>query len=347
MRKKLLVLTAISAALSMTATAASAGFLDDLLGNTKKEIVQLNENTEKIALDKTLWSINDKTVSAWSVVKKGKSYVLQQTKGEDNFLSPNFEGGKIVSESGKYSASTPASIVFVDKGQAMDLLFGTGKNPVRIQVQLQAYDVSGQKIADFLTDRTGEPYKLAEKVGSAKFPAGSKAYRTVSKFLNNQLVLPAKESFTNAKTTKDLIDNFSKVPFCLSYEQRPGSQAYGILFDASNAGKTSGSFKIMHVRRDTIFCRPTEEAPIVGGTWKYLNTTGKHGAVVLTMPDKVDPRDYGIKLTDKGIAQFAFVAPAKGDHVFRPGKFYKEGLKMESRYYLFNDVAMKAIQGAM
>lgn len=161
------------------------------------------------------------------------------------------------------------------------------------------------------------------------------------------MVLPAKESFTNAKTTKDLISNFSKVPFCLSYEQRPGSQAYGILFDAASAGKNTGSFKIMHVRRDTIFCRPTEEAPIVGGTWKYLNAAGKHGAVVLTMPDKVDPRDYGIKLTDKGIAQFAFIAPAKGDHVFRPGKFYKEGLKMESRYYLFNDVAMKAIQGAM
>jgi len=345
--KKLLVLTATAAALSLTATAASANFLDDLFGNKQKEVVQLKESTEKIALDQTLWSINDKTVSSWSVTKKGKSYVLKQTKGEDNFLSPNFEGGKIVHESGKYSVSTPASIVFVDKGQAMNLLFGKGKNPVTIQVQLQAYDVSGQKIADFLTDRTGEPYKLAEKVGNAKFPAGAKAYRTISKFLNNQLVLPAKESFTNAKTTQDLIKNFSKVPFCLAYEQRPGSQAFGIMFDAASAGKNTGSFKIMHVRRDTIFCRPTEEAPIVGGTWKFLKTTGKHGAVVLTMPDKVDPRDYGIKLTDKGIAQFAFIAPAKGDHVFRPGKFYKEGLKMESRYYLFNDAAMKAIQGAM
>lgn len=277
MHKKLLVLTAISAALSMTATAASAGFLDDLLGNTKKEIVQLNENTEKIALDKTLWSINDKTVSAWSVVKKGKSYVLQQTKGEDNFLSPNFEGGKIVSESGKYSASTPASIVFVDKGQAMDLLFGTGKKSCQNSGQLQAYDVSGQKIADFLTDRTGEPYKLAEKVGSAKFPAGSKAYRTVSKFLNNQLVLPAKESFTNAKTTKDLMTTSAR-SFLLSYEQRPGSQAYGILLMQQMPEKTSGPSKSCTSAEILSSVRPTEEAPIVGGTWKYLNTTGKHGA---------------------------------------------------------------------
>jgi hypothetical protein len=41
--------------------------------------------------------------------------------------------------------------------------------------------------------------------------------------------------------------------------------------------------------------------------------------------------------------KFAFIAPAKGDKIFRPGKFYRKGTTLNQPYYLFNATAAKAI----
>jgi hypothetical protein len=39
----------------------------------------------------------------------------------------------------------------------------------------------------------------------------------------------------------------------------------------------------------------------------------------------------------------AFVAPGKGDKIFRPGKFFAKGTTLESRRFFFNTTAAEAI----
>ena len=160
------------------------------------------------------------------------------------------------------------------------------------------------------------------------------------------MVLPCKRILTNAKASREIIENFRTVPYCLNYESRMDSHAYGIVFDPSAPKATTGTYKILPVRRDTIFCKPTGEPAVASGNWNAV-TTKNSSAVVLTLPSNVDPRDCGLKIHENGVAKIAFIAPAKGDHVFRPGRYYAKGAAVQGQNYLFNNVAADAATKAL
>ena len=76
--------------------------------------------------------------------------------------------------------------------------------------------------------------------------------------------------------------------------------------------------------------------------WNVVNN-GRSHAVVLTMPKEVTPAEYGIEEQESGVSKMAFVAPGKGDKIFRPGKFFAKGTTLESRRFFFNTTAAEAI----
>ena len=61
------------------------------------------------------------------------------------------------------------------------------------------------------------------------------------------------------------------------------------------------------------------------------------------MPKEVTPAEYGIDSNESGVSKLAFIAPSKGDKIFRPGKFFAKGTTLESRRYFFNTTAAEAI----
>jgi hypothetical protein len=340
--KPICLLACGMAASSVMISSANAGFLDDMFGSSEKPVVPLNLTTQQIIENNTVWSFNNKVPSAWSVVKQGKGSALKQVNGKESALDSQMEPGTLVTPVGKSPFQTPAGVTFTKGGSQMLLTFGSGKTTTQIGLSFKALDVSGQKIANFLKTRAGEPSAAVEAVGGKVFPQGSVAYLPTTQFIDNQFVLPINESFTNAKTPLEIVENFSSVPFCLSYESRPKSQAYGVVFGKADAKKLTGTFNILPVRRDTIFCSPSGEKPVAQGTWEYVKS-GTNGAMVLNMPSGIDPRDYGLKVHENGSVKFAFIAPAKGDKIFRPGKFYRKGTTLNQPYYLFNATAAKAI----
>ena len=95
-----------------------------------------------------------------------------------------------------------------------------------------------------------------------------------------------------------------------------------------------------------LFRSPTGEPAVASGNWNAV-TTKNSSAVVLTLPSNVDPRDCGLKIHENGVAKIAFIAPAKGDHVFRPGRYYAKGAAVQGQNYLFNNVAADAATKAL
>ncbi len=338
----------IAAAMLAVAPASHADFLSDLFGSSAKEPAVLPLTTSQI-LQKEVFSIDGCKVSAWEVApvatKRGTRYNLVQKIGSQTLVGSQLDAGNIVTKNGKVRLDKAVGVTFLKNGNAQ-FTFGQPKTPVIIDLQLRAFDVSGQKIADYLKTRDGKEAKEAEMLGNAKFPEGSIAYKAVTKFVNGEMVLPVNESFTNAKAAKEVIENFKSVPYCLNYESRIDSHAYGIVFDPAAPKATAGTYQILPVRRDTIFCKPTGEKAVASGNWNVVSTPNS-SAVVLTLPSNVDPRDCGIKTHENGIAKIAFIAPAKGDHVFRPGRYYAKGAEVQGQNYLFNNVAADAATKAL
>ena len=257
-----------------------------------------------------VWVIDGKDTSAWSVVEGKKPrrgaapLLLKQDRGDLGLIPAQTDAGYIATKTEKISLSYPTSVVFEKNGTAL-LKFGASKSPVQIGIKLRAFDVSGLKMSEFLKNRKGEPLAEAEKVGNEVFPAGSIAYKADTTFLNDEMVIPVNQNFTSASTSDELLKNFSSIPFCL---KRVSGHAYGIMFDKADPKAVSGTFRVTPVKRETMFCTPTGEAPVATGKWNVVNN-GRSHAVVLTMPKEVTPAEYGIEEQESGVSKMAFVAP--------------------------------------
>lgn len=347
MKFKLITLqTAVAVSLTCVATASGASFLSDIFSSSSKEPVVLNESTETILKQGPIWTFNDGQTSSWTLKvgakpKRSKApapYILSQSQGVTSLMGTQMDAGSVATTQAKITLKEPVTVSFQKNGTAL-LQYGVAKAPVNIGIKLTAYDVSGQKIANYIKNRQGKPTAWTEKAGSSTFPAGSVAYVATTTFINDEMVLPVNENFTSAKSSQELLKNFNKIPFCL---KRVSGHAYGIMFDTADPKATSGTFSVTPVKRDTMFCTPTGEPKVASGNWNLIKTNKSH-AVVLTMPSEVTPAEYGIEEHENVISKLAFIAPAKGDKIFRPGKFFAKGTSLESRSFLFNTTAVEAL----
>ncbi|HTN49275.1 MAG TPA: hypothetical protein VMK32_07590 [Burkholderiaceae bacterium] len=216
-----------------------------------------------------------------------------------------------------------------------------GQAPLRVAVQLQAYDVSDLPISLFLRTQDNYPRQEAARVGSARFPKGSMAYLATARFVDDVLMLPRRESFTGASTTSQFVGNFSKaIPYCLAYEDRQGAKPYAMLF--SGGGK-KGEVTLYPAKTGTIFCDRTADQPVGRGEWEEKTVAGTR-AVVLSFPAQVDPLDTGVSVVERESARIAFIEPTKGLPGVRPGKLYQAGASVYDYQYRFNKVAADAIR---
>lgn len=224
-------------------------------------------------------------------------------------------------------------------------LIFAGANQLRVAMTLQAFDVSGMHMQPFL--RTPDNYlkQEAAKLGSAQFPKGSVAYLVVARFIDDVLMLPARESFTGATNTTQFVGNFSKqIPYCLSYEDRKGAKPYAMLFKPGAAKK--GSVDLYPAKAGTLFCAREGEKALNEGEWEE-RTVGGTRAIVLSFPANVDPLDTGVTNVERESAKIAFIEPIKGAPGVRPGKLYQAGAKIYDYQYRFNKTAADAVRSAL
>lgn len=272
-------------------------------------------------------------------------YALTETTNDakTGAVHGNIDAGNFVLNGERRPVGRPNFAIPAPDGTVY-LIF-SGPNPLRVAVTLQAFDVGGLQMQPFL--RTPDNYQKQEaaKIGSAAFPPGSVAYLVVARFIDDVLMLPARESFTGATNTGQFVGNFSKqIPYCLAYEDRKGAKPYAMFFKAGASKK--GTVDLYAAKSGTLFCDRDGAKALDEGEWEERTISGTR-AVVLSFPANVDPLDTGVTNVERESAKIAFIEPSKGAPGVRPGKLYQAGAKIYDYQYRFNKTAADAVRSAL
>lgn len=272
-------------------------------------------------------------------------YALTETTNDakTGAVHSNIDAGNFVLNGERRPVGRPNFAIPAPDGTVY-LIF-SGQNPLRVAVTLQAFDVGGLQMQPFL--RTPDNYQKQEaaKIGGAAFPKGSVAYLVVARFIDDVLMLPARESFTGATNTGQFVGNFSKqIPYCLAYEDRKGAKPYAMMFKAGASKK--GTVDLYPAKSGTLFCDRDGVKSLDEGEWEERTIAGTR-AVVLSFPANVDPLDTGVTNVERESAKIAFIEPSKGAPGVRPGKLYQAGAKIYDYQYRFNKTAADAVRSAL
>lgn len=227
-----------------------------------------------------------------------------------------------------------------------------GHNQVAIQssardsliVSLQAYDVSERSIQSFLKNHSNRPTTVAQKISSGyRFSQGAIAYVPTFQTVTDKVVIPNKDVLSGPKTLDHFISVFSnKIPNCLNYERRSGSQPYAIRF--TNRKGNNGDIEIFEANRASAICETNGKRVAMG---KYqLKTINGTKVMALTFPQNIDSRDVGIKTSERDAVNFAFVEVRSPKRQVLPGLIVNKGKNFHDFQYRFNAVAAKDIERA-
>jgi len=272
-------------------------------------------------------------------------YALTETTNDakTGAVHANIDAGNFVLNGERRPVGRPNFAIPAPDG-TIYLIF-SGQNPMRVAVTLQAYDVSGMSMQPFLRSPDNYQKQEAAKLGGSVFPKDSIAYLVVARFIDDVLILPARESFTGASNTSQFVGNFSKqIPYCLAYEDRKGAKPYAMLFKPGTTKK--GSVDLYQAKTGTLFCDREGSKALNEGEWEERTIAGTR-AVVLSFPANVDPLDTGVTNVERESAKIAFIEPSKGTPGVRPGKLYQAGAKIYDYQYRFNKAAADALRNAL
>lgn len=341
------VVAAALAALSFAASAQVAGVI------TPHEAVKPVEGAKPVTVTPLealqgdgIFYFNGKRVVNLRIAQKaqGDQFALTETSSDldTTTFNTNIDVRHFVRNGERHSAVKPA-YVSAGKGGTAQLVYAKDQ-PLHLDLTIQAYDVAGLPMTAFLRTPDNYTKEEARAVGEARFPPGSIAYLSSVNFREDTLMLPKKESFTGAATTRQMLTNFSKSnPYCLSYDDRKGAQPYAMFF-RDVAGST-GKVELFAAKPGTMFCAAAGDKPLAEGTWEE-RTVGGTKAIVLSFSANVDPLDTGLSQVEKQAAQIAFIEPKGGAPGVRPGKLYKSGARIADYQYRFNATAAEAVKAA-
>lgn len=214
-----------------------------------------------------------------------------------------------------------------------------------LSVELKAYDVSDKSIASYLKLQNGKSTKLSDSVSSwTKFPAGSVAYVPTLTSLRTEVIVPEVNIFTGQKTVEGFVKAFSgKIPNCLRYEKRSGSQPYAIRF--TNRKGNTGNIEIYEAKRGKVFCE-VDGPKVANGSYKIQTINGTK-VLTLNFPQHIDRRDIGIHSSENGALDLAFVEVKKPHPQVLPGRVLHAKRTFTDNQYRFNKVAADSIKNAL
>jgi hypothetical protein len=258
-------------------------------------------------------------------------------------FNSHLDAGAFVVNGERHRFSAPDHAIPAADGTAQVIY--AGRHPLRLRVWLEAFDVSGRSIQPFL--RTAKAYAMPDsaRAGERIFPAGSTAYIVHATFLDDVLVLPGREAFSGATTTRAFVANFSRsIPYCLSYEDREGATPYAVLFRDPQAVR--GRTAVYRAKPGVVFCASDGGKPVAEGQWEEVTVAGTR-AIVLRFGDDIDPQDTGVNDSERAAALPAFIEPRVGAPGVRPGKLYRAGATIIDHQFRFNGAAAQAIRAAL
>ena len=287
----------------------------------------------------------DQNNSLYKLGKKaGQSYRLstQYSKGSPKYFSYGTTRDWTVRNGALHRPSSPNSARAV-AGNRVNLT--RQGNASGLSIELKAYDVSDQSIASYLKLQNGRATALSDKVSTwTKFAPGSVAYVPTITSLRTELIVPEVNIFTGQKTVEGFVKAFSeKIPNCLRYEKRSGSQPYAIRF--SNRKGNTGNIEIYRAKRGKVFCE-VDGPKVANGSYKIQTINGTK-VLALNFPQHIDRRDIGIHSSESGALDLAFIEVKKPHPQVLPGRILHANRPFTDNQYRFNKTAAESIQKAL
>lgn len=239
--------------------------------------------------------------------------------------------------------------------------------PTRLNVRLQAYDMSGLPIGPYLRTRSNRSTPAGFIIGAKySFPKGSVGYRATMWVDEDEVLIPTKTAFTGSSTIEDFSKRFSKeIPYCLRYIPGKRAEPAGFLFEKPIVKKTavvkgrrveqkqSGEVELFPVKKGTIFCAKDEanSKQIGEAEWtlRYVNGTR---VIEFEFPSGISPENYGMLRGHKGALRVAFAeekTKARGRSATRllPARIWAADAEIEDYQWRFNKTAAEAIYDAV
>ena len=236
---------------------------------------------------------------------------------------------------------------------------------LELHVALEAYDVSGEEIRDYLRNRLNLPSQAALFMGEERFPEGSVAYAATLWVERDELLARSAKAFTGSDTLEAFSARFTKeTPYCMGVLPDNNVMPLGLRFQAPIVKKTvrknkksrpteaeqKGKVLVYRTKKGTIFCNKAEEKPIGEADWhlRYINGTR---TLTLGFPRNTDPLSLGVLAHYRGSILPAFaeeIVPEENDRrkVVPAGLWLKEA-RIRDAQFRFNQTAAEAVKAAL
>ena len=226
------------------------------------------------------------------------------------------------------------------------------KQPMKLNIKVTAWDVSGLPMKPFLRTRFGTPSHASYFAGDALFPYGSVAYVAELRTFEDAVIVPSRRAFTGSDTIANFIKRFNdKTPYCLRYVPGKDRSPMGFRFTSARNAK-SGEALLYDVKKGTIFCARANDDERGEADWKVETVNGTK-VLVMDFPRRAKPEDYGIPSSMKDALHVAFAeeksTPKKGRRtrtVTRvvPAAVWRADEPITDLQYRFNGKAAQALQ---
>ena len=237
-----------------------------------------------------------------------------------------------------------------------------GREKLELRVTLEAYDVSGQEIRDFLRTRGNMPTKAALFMGEERFPAGSVAYAATLWIIQDELLALSHTAFTGSNNIEDFSERFTKeTPYCLNVLPGDGVTPVGLRFEKTIKKKTgkekiktrrgtktrtvelpqNGLVNVYHTKSGTIFCQRSKPDPVVKARWdlRYLNGTR---TLTVDFPTLIDSLSIGLMTANRGK-----LMPTSRKTRVIPTAVWLKNERIRDSQYRFNKTAATAVKAAI
>ncbi len=257
----------------------------------------------------------------------------------------------------------------------------SGKANLNVAVELRSFNISGKQVIQFVRNSSNQPDKLAWYIDpKLTFPSGSRAYLATYWLGDDEIVVPAANSFTGTKTFEELINRYSKklAPLCMSYVHSQNTAPYGVIFPAistkpervtkeikNRKGKVvrrvsvmetpkapvTGQLSLLRARSGSLFCEIPKQTDVAGATWKIRTIQGTR--VMEIIPDStVNPADVGIQPVNQksvgvGFAEIVSVYKGKRSTRVVPVKILRNNQPIVDFRLKFNDGAAGSVRQAL
>lgn len=240
-----------------------------------------------------------------------------------------------------------------------------GDSALELHVTLEAYDVAGMEIRDFLRTRANMPTPAALFMGKEVFPEGAVAYAVTLWVPRDELLAASATAFTGSDTLEAFSTRFTKeTPFCLRTLPGKNVMPIGLRFPAPIRAKIKrdrrgrktelaqkGRVFVYETKKGTIFCQKTDPKPLAEAAWT-LDTINGTRTLALDFPAGIDALSFGMSQANRAKLLTAFAeelteGERRTERRVIPAYLWKKNAPVRDAQYRFNNVAAEAIKAAI